>query len=217
MRRPNRNIEIFSMSVLDLFAAALGGFILIAVILFPNYMKQEKVELELKSTKESVNQCKSAATAAQQALATKVRELGVCEAALASTFIVVAIEWNTAGNFDVDLHVFDPDGNEFFWGRNNRDRRDYPSTDAQLSYDNTRGPGVELWQHPKAQAGTYRIAYDFYSAPALNRPVEVKGNVFYRNGRAELPPVTLTETHKLRPVARLVVDQRANIEVRIEP
>jgi hypothetical protein len=216
MRRPNRNIEIFSMSVLDLFAAALGAFILIAVILFPNYMKQQKVELELQASEQSLKQCKAAESQTQQTLASKTKDLATCEAALATTFLVVVIEWSASGNFDVDLHVFDPDGNEFFWGRNNRDHRDYPSTTAQLSYDNTRGPGVELWQHPKALTGTYSIAYDFYGAPGPNRTVEVKGNVFYRNGRIQLPTVTLGETHKLRPVAKLVVSQNGNVEARFE-
>jgi hypothetical protein len=205
------------MSVLDLFAAALGGFILIAVILFPNYMKQQKVELQLQASEQNLKQCKASESQAQQTLATQTRELASCQAALATTFLVVAIEWNSSGNFDVDLLVFDPDGNEFFWGRNNRDRRDYPSTDAQLSYDNTRGPGVELWQHPKAQTGTYRVAYDYYGAPGPNRPVEVKGNVFYRNGRIQLPTLTLSETHKLRPVANLIVSQSGNVEARTEP
>ncbi|HEY7297540.1 MAG TPA: hypothetical protein VH684_06340 [Xanthobacteraceae bacterium] len=217
MRRPNRNIEIFSMSVLDLFAAALGGFILIAVILFPNYMKQQKTEQQLQAAELTVNQCKRADSQAQQTFASKARELASCQAALATTFLLVAIEWNASGNFDVDLHVFDPDGNEFFWGRSNRDHRDYPSTEAQLSYDNTRGPGVEIWQHPKAGAGSYRIAYDYYGAPAANRPVEVKGNVFYRNGRIQLPTVMLAETHKLHPVAKLTVGQSGNVEVGFEP
>src|SRR5215218_2251316 len=37
MRRPYREIEIFSMSVLDMFASALGAFIMISIILFPTY------------------------------------------------------------------------------------------------------------------------------------------------------------------------------------
>src|SRR6202035_684926 len=211
MRRPNRNIEIFSMSVLDLFAAALGAFILVSVILFPNYMKQEKTALELQSTQKglqseqkSLNECKAVLSSKDQSLAT-------CEIALASTFIVIAIEWNASGNYDIDLHVFDPDQNEFFWGKSNRSRRDYPASEAQLSYDNTRGPGVELWQDPKAVPGTYKIAYDYYTAPGPNLPVDVKGNVFYRNGRIELPAVTLTETHKLRPVASIIVGTRGDI------
>jgi hypothetical protein len=180
-------------------------------------MKQQKVELDLKTSEQSLNQCKRAESQAQVTLASKARELATCEASLGTTFLVVAIEWNLAGNYDVDLHVSDPGGNKFFWGKNNRDRRDFPSTEAQISYDNTRGPGVELWQHPKAQAGTYIVSYDYYGAPANNRPIEVKGNVFYRNGRLGLPTVTLTETHKLRPIARLVVGSGGNVEVRNEP
>ncbi|MGQ0686125.1 YfaP family protein [Bradyrhizobium sp.] len=217
MRRPNRNIEIFSMSVLDLFAAALGGFILIAVILFPNYMKTQKAEVDLKETRSDLQVCKKAESEAKQSLATKTAALATCEAALASTFLVVVVEWSSAGNFDVDLHVTDPEGRKFFWGKSNRDKRDFPATEAQLSYDNTRGPGVELWQHPKAVAGTYTIAYDYYGSPGGNQPVEVRGNVFHRNGRIHLPNVTLTETHKLRPVAKVVVNQSGGVDARFDP
>jgi hypothetical protein len=39
MKRPSREINIFSLSALDLFASAMGSFILIAVMLFPYYQK----------------------------------------------------------------------------------------------------------------------------------------------------------------------------------
>ncbi len=39
MRSKRRNISIFSISALDLFAAALGAFILIVLVLFPYYQK----------------------------------------------------------------------------------------------------------------------------------------------------------------------------------
>ncbi|MGE0153599.1 MAG: vWA domain-containing protein [Reyranellaceae bacterium] len=39
MRRPSRNIEIFSLSALDLFACALGAFIIVTILLFPFYQK----------------------------------------------------------------------------------------------------------------------------------------------------------------------------------
>ena len=41
MRRPSRQLNIFSMSSLDLFAAAMGAFVIIAVILFPYYLKND--------------------------------------------------------------------------------------------------------------------------------------------------------------------------------
>ena len=37
MRRPNRDISIFSTSAVDLFASALGAFILLVMLLFPYY------------------------------------------------------------------------------------------------------------------------------------------------------------------------------------
>ena len=50
MRSARRNISVFSISALDLFAAALGAFILIVLVLFPYYKKggtdQSMEELE---------------------------------------------------------------------------------------------------------------------------------------------------------------------------
>ena len=37
MKRKNREISIFSMSALDLFASALGAFILIAIVMIPHF------------------------------------------------------------------------------------------------------------------------------------------------------------------------------------
>jgi hypothetical protein len=39
-RRNTRNIEVFSMSAIDLFAAAMGAFALLAIILLPYYQKE---------------------------------------------------------------------------------------------------------------------------------------------------------------------------------
>jgi len=39
MRRPKRGINIFSLSAMDLFASAMGAFVVIAVMLFPFYQK----------------------------------------------------------------------------------------------------------------------------------------------------------------------------------
>ena len=54
MKKRSREINIFSMSALDLFASAMGAFILITIVLFPFFpnmgdssesMKKEKAEL----------------------------------------------------------------------------------------------------------------------------------------------------------------------------
>ena len=56
MRRPNRELNIFSISALDLFASAMGAFILIAVILFPYYQQNAKIVQELKEAKAALTQ-----------------------------------------------------------------------------------------------------------------------------------------------------------------
>ena len=52
MKRPNRNIEIFSLSSLDLFASAMGAFVLLAVLLFPFYLKTKQIQ-QVSADKES--------------------------------------------------------------------------------------------------------------------------------------------------------------------
>ncbi len=88
MKRPNRTLEIFSISALDLFASALGAFILVAVILFPYYLKNFEVvadnkqmaaDLQAMKTKlaaaeaEAEEQKQKAATAQAQADAAEAR------------------------------------------------------------------------------------------------------------------------------------------------
>jgi len=70
MKRPNRSLEIFSISALDLFASALGAFILVAVILFPYYLKNwevvaenQRLQQELQATQDQLQEARSAAAA----------------------------------------------------------------------------------------------------------------------------------------------------------
>ncbi len=44
MKRRNRDISIFSMSALDLFASALGAFILLTIVIFPYFPNVSRVE-----------------------------------------------------------------------------------------------------------------------------------------------------------------------------
>ncbi len=67
LRRQNRNIEIFSISALDLFASAMGAFILVAVILFPYYLKRQEVEAENQQIKSELQAARDATQSAQDA------------------------------------------------------------------------------------------------------------------------------------------------------
>lgn len=65
MKRPNRTLEIFSISALDLFASALGAFILVAVILFPYYLKNFEVVAENKQMAADMQAMKTKLAAAE--------------------------------------------------------------------------------------------------------------------------------------------------------
>jgi hypothetical protein len=211
MRRPSRNIEIFSMSVLDMFASALGAFIMVAIILFPYYQKNKPIKekldaeiAELKRTQEDVDKTKAAAEKLEhqndntKAEIRKVQlaqvELNQCKQGLAAcniergaTFLLVKVGWDDVA--DVDLHVTDPQGNEFFFLKSNRNGTTFPSSKGRLSTDTARGPGVEVWQIPTAQAGTYKIEYVVESDPG--RPVRVTGIVFDKSGKKPLADKTV--------------------------
>jgi hypothetical protein len=207
MRRPSRNIEIFSMSVLDMFASALGAFIMIAIILFPYYQKnrpiKEKLDAEvaeLKRTQEDVDKTKAQAEKVEQqnddikgeiqkvqlaqvALNRCKQDVAACLIELGSTFLLIKIAWD--GSADVDLHVKDPQGNEFFFAKSNRSGQAFPASQGRLSTDTAIGPGIEVWQIPTAAPGSYQIDYVMESSQST--PVTVHGLFFDRSGKKPMP------------------------------
>lgn len=220
------------MSVLDMFASALGAFIMVAIILYPYYDKDlpkkveaakteieelvakqetQKRELELVSDELLANEDRlrdvRAAVADRKSCSA---ELAICSMQLSRTFLFLQISWQTFN--DVNLEVVDTEGRLFTWAKNNRNGRDYPQTKAQLSVDVAVGPGMEIWNEPDAQPGRYQL---FYTS---TRPVEgttpVTAFYFTRYGRFSLPDVELKAGET--KVAAAVVVIAPNGEVSIE-
>lgn len=203
MRKRKRHIEIFSISALDLFASALGAFILVSIILFPYYLKGQAAAAQLETAKanlirqqaddqaqfdakdQAIQALQSRLDAETSSVVTLRAQLDETRAAIGQPFLLVGIRWATTGA-DIDLHVTDPAGHEFYWFKNNVRRRDYPSSPAELSYDMTNGPAVELWQNAQALPGVYRVDYVANTLPN-GQTVEVFGTLFDRNGRHDLP------------------------------
>lgn len=201
MRRPSRNIEIFSMSVLDMFASALGAFVLISVILFPYFnqaqqLDQKKQKLEKVTTdsvqarqqighyEETSNLLQAGSGKAIQ-VRTQVDEcqksMALCRVEQSRPFLVVVIEWTE--RCDVDLYVKDPHGNQFYYGHANRSGQDFPNTEAQLSVDMRDGPGTEMWVNPKADPGLYEVSYRLAGTPAnSSQHPSITGYIIDRDG-----------------------------------
>lgn len=179
MKARGRALNIFSMSALDLFASALGAFILLAVIALPFFANT--AQLDDATLLSQIVQAREELAQAQEELAQAQAEL---EEAAKANFMVVIMSWSTTD--DVDLHVIDPGGREFYHGR-----EEYPGlSEAKFEEDVINGPGNELWLHPKVTPGEYVIEY-VYHTDRDRRPVRVRGTVLHRDGRTALPEVTL--------------------------
>lgn len=68
MRRRSRNITVFTISALDLFAAALGAFILIVLVLFP-YYKLGGTDTSMEELEELVEKRRLVASSTQSEMA----------------------------------------------------------------------------------------------------------------------------------------------------
>lgn len=244
MRTRSREINIFSMSALDLFASALGAFILIAVVLFPYFPNKSEDELkkqldavraqleqaqsELQSSQAQLGACETqrqevqdaldaceeqlASSASQEALgACESRNqqlesnLETCQALAKKKFLLVLMSWGTED--DIDLHVIDPAGREFFY-----QQRSFPGSRAKLEEDNTRGPGNEIWLHPAAEAGTYRVYYKYFSGRTSDG-VRVRGAVLTPEGRTPLPATRLRREGDKPRVATVTVDSEGSARI----
>jgi hypothetical protein len=67
--RRRQALEVLSISALDIFASALGVFILIAILMFPYYLKQPSIAVEQAGAIAELSAAGRAAVEAEQALA----------------------------------------------------------------------------------------------------------------------------------------------------
>ena len=75
MKRSNRELVIFSMSALDLFASALGAFILVTIVLLPYYLKHEDVVNDNNQLRQKIAEIEStAANTAAELKKSKAKE-----------------------------------------------------------------------------------------------------------------------------------------------
>ena len=247
MKKSNREINVFSVSALDLFASALGAFIVMSMIFMVFFtmtsqgadqvedlqsaldlcedtraeaeaaLAQCESQLGQSVDASALAQCQSdlaaaesrngelqselaAAEARAEAAGAAAEELESCRRALKKTFVLVLASWSTNID-DVDLHVVDPRGNEFYFS----DRR-HSGSDAVFEEDNTDGPGNEIWLHPNAEPGRYRVCYKLYSDYSGSPLPNVRGSVLWQEGKIEIPNVRLTSDSEVRLAAEFEVD-----------
>lgn len=198
------------MSALDLFASAMGAYILIAVIALPFYLKTDRALMEQTHNLQRENeQLNKNVEYLNQKLSHSQQNEATCEEKLKKVFIAVVMQWPEE-NTDIDLHVFTPNGDEYYFRKSNRTGSDYPGSSARLSRDTTRGPGVEVWEIPSAPPGKYKIYYDFYAQNGGSYQSNITGMIYTTKGSHSLPNTMLTPgQHKL--VATITISSEGEI------
>ena len=257
MKTRSREINVFSMSALDLFASALGAFILISIVLMPYFLRlnpevvadlrrelreerntSAELRRRLEEAQSELQQCRQQEAACREDLAALEQEvdrlqdaldqaqaelaeargelqqcqenLNACEEKLSRTFLAIVIQWST-GSHDVDLHVIDTAGEEFYY-----QKKTIPGRPGELSADTTQGPGVEIWEVPVAPAGEYRVLYNFYDRNGnTDEDPTVKGGVYHRDGHDRLRDRTLTMERRDNAVLAAVVTVKDDGSVEI--
>ncbi len=80
MKKRDRTLNVFSVSALDLFASAMGTFILIAIVLFPYYLKAETATAQLKQNAAEIEKIKKRAGQARATVEKAKQEAATAKA-----------------------------------------------------------------------------------------------------------------------------------------
>ena len=258
MKKKNRDINIFSMSALDLFASAMGAFLLIAVMALPYYLKvdpdlikqaqeaeakanqaeqekqvceekraeceqarsqyeSERTNLEaqnktlseenaaLKANQGTCEEEKRKLEAENDALKDKNKE---CQKKLQKSFCVVTIKWESSKEQDVDLHIIDPRGREYYYNKLTHGGSAFFAVDSKGVKK-----GAEVWVDKELKPGKYKIYYVYYAGSS---PVTIKGSVLTSSFTTDLKPKRLTSvsTDRKIKIATIVVNE--NGQARLE-
>ena len=172
-------------------------------------MEVEEARRQTEELREEVAGLQEELSDAEEDLAGAVGRIGGLEGNLAlerrRKFLLVTISWQ--GEDDVDLHVVDPGGNEYYYAAGSQS-----CSVARFEEDTTRGPGNEVWLHPLVPPGEYRIYYNLYAK--RGETVTVRGSVVHSVDREELPTQALSQQGEKPLVATVVVDPDSNVEAR---
>jgi F0F1-type ATP synthase membrane subunit b/b' len=287
MKKRNREINIFSLSALDLFCGAMGAFILLALISLPYYKKDLPLKRQITELKQEISrqqsenqrlqsanqelqaaleQCRQALQQSQadnqrlqsaqqqlqeameqsrqalqqaqaesqrlqnenqqiqasmeqcrESLQQALQQAQALQEKLFKTFLIVAVSWDSTA--DIDLHVYTPRGNHYYFDRPNHRsgdsgrRPNYPDEDAELSLDAKHG-GAEIWHMPVAEPGQYKVGLRNHPA-GDGAPALVKGIIlFSNNGSHSFKKSFAGATRETEMLLTINVDNQGNVTIR---
>jgi hypothetical protein len=204
MRRRNREVNIFNMSLLDILCGALGAFCFMMLALFPSYLTaQAGGGGEDERVKQAEQRADEAERKADEA------EKKADQAKKDQSLVYFNIRWDNAD--DVDLWVKGPTGAIYSVAKDAADKKTGTIADRQ------HGPAGEgLWSADVQYPNTaWEVSAELHSQENAGTPVLVRGYATTRSTtRAgeetmslfELGTVTLKQPRQKESFGRFVFD-----------
>lgn len=179
MRRPNREVNIFNMSLLDILCGALGAFCFMMLSLFPDHAKVKDLQARLQAAERADPGDASAGARARQA-EQQLREAQkqVAQAKAEQSLLWFRVGWD--GGQDVDLWI------EGGGGKLCSPKPDLIPPERRSGtckfYDQTKGPAYEQgWFSDVAYAGSwYRLFARLENSNGVPGPATVHGYMVAR-------------------------------------
>jgi type II secretory pathway pseudopilin PulG len=207
MRRRNREVNIFNMSLLDILCGALGAFCFMMLSLFPDHAKVKDLQARLaaaernsgtpgdpgasaraRQAEQRAQQAEQQAQQAQQQLEEARKQLS--QARADQSLIWFRIIWDDGQ--DVDLWLQGGSGKVC----SPKDNLLPPDKSGHCHiFDSTKGPAIEqYWFSNAAGEGTwYRMFARLQNRNGVTTPVSVHGFMAARNSNPEKDVMTLED------------------------
>lgn len=166
-------------------------------------------EHEVESLQQQLKQCQEQLSELTEQVQQQQAQIMRCEENMEklegeARFAVITMGWETIGD-DVDLHVTDPLGTEFYY-----QNPTYAGRPGVLSKDNTVGPGFEVWQINTATTGEYRVEAKFFKQVGRHTP-RLSTWFYYRNGTRQFQNITLTREGEKRLITTFQFNEDGSI------
>ncbi len=197
MRRRNREVQVFSLSMLDVMTGALGAVLVIMAVLStrPESAPDPVDQARLRQLEERVRQLES-----------QVKRLEKRRP------VAVQIWWMDEGQ-DVDLYVKSPDP---------RDpgpalKKQGPRFPGDVGIDAKGAFGSETWLLRDMPRGAYEIYLKLMTEGAAARTTKVWLYYLYKDSAKSIGRIDLKPSSRLVKVAALNMDAAGNVALSLEP
>jgi regulator of replication initiation timing len=165
----------------------------------------EEIRESLEAVTQELEEAQRQTDAENEAIAELEDELQAARELLAQTFLVIYIQWPEAV-VDVDLHVTDPAGAEFYYAE-----ATHPGRPGELSEDVVNGPGAEVWEVRVADPGNYLVEANLYSMPSDVSSSTTRGRIFFRDGSRPIESTTMRDVGEKTVLLRFTVSDEGDV------